>query len=144
MSDDRTTAQGPYGPRRESGDQGEGGEHAESWEYAESEEFVEADELAELDEFLRVCAELTGFDVAELRATGMAQEHHRTALAHPARDEHALVHLWYVGAWPGEAPTSARAHDQGLVWRTFHGSPPGTASPGHGSWALAPRGGEER
>ncbi|WP_243436792.1 hypothetical protein [Streptomyces sp. FH025] len=150
MSDDRTTAPGPYGPLRESGDHtgsgvpDEDGDHAESWEYVESGEFVETDELADLDEFLRVCAELTGFDVAELHATGMAREHHRTALAHPARDEHALVHLWYVGAWPGEAPSSARAHDQGLVWRTFHGSPPGSAAPGHGSWARAPRGGEKR
>ncbi|WP_316527584.1 hypothetical protein [Kitasatospora brasiliensis] len=100
------------------------------------------DALADLDEFLRVCAELTGFDVPELRATGMADEHHRTTLAHRVRDEHALVHLWYVGAWPGEAPSSARAHDQGLVWRTFHARPPGSAAPGHGSWAEAPPGAE--
>ncbi|GAB7184844.1 hypothetical protein ATKI12_4675 [Kitasatospora sp. Ki12] len=103
-----------------------------------------ADELADLDEFLRVSAELTGFDVPELRATGMADEHHRTALAHRVRDEHALVHLWYVGAWPGEAPSSARAHDQGLVWRTFRATPPGAAAPGHGSWAEAPRDGATR
>ncbi|MFB7125071.1 MULTISPECIES: hypothetical protein [Streptomycetaceae] len=100
------------------------------------------DALADPDEFLRVCAELTGFDVPELRSTGMADEHHRTTLAHRVRDEHALVHLWYVGAWPGEAPSSARAHDQGLVWRTFHAVPPGAAAPGHGSWAGAPRGAE--
>ncbi|MFF7990697.1 hypothetical protein ACFZDG_13025 [Kitasatospora xanthocidica] len=111
---------------------------AESWDPVEA---AEADELADLDEFLRVSAELTGFDVPELRATGMADEHHRTALAHRVRDEHALVHLWYVGAWPGEAPSSARAHDRGLVWRTFRAAPPGAAAPGHGSWAEAPRGG---
>ncbi|MFJ8623854.1 hypothetical protein ACIRD3_13545 [Kitasatospora sp. NPDC093550] len=104
----------------------------------------EGDELADLDEFLRVCAELTGFDVPELRATGMADEHHRTALAHRVRDEHALVHLWYVGAWPGEAPSSARAHDGGLVWRTFRVAPPGSAAPGHGSWSEAPEGGAPR
>ncbi|MFG2843554.1 hypothetical protein ACGF12_10315 [Kitasatospora sp. NPDC048296] len=107
-------------------------------------EYAEVDELADFEEFLRVCAELTGFDVPELRATGMAHEHHRTVLAHRVRDEHALVHLWYVGAWPGEAPSSARAHDQGLLWRTFHAGAPGAAAPGHGSWAEAPRGGEER
>ncbi|MFJ7243235.1 hypothetical protein ACIQWA_01185 [Kitasatospora sp. NPDC098652] len=118
MSDDRTAADDPYGP----------------WGPAEE------DELADLDEFLRVSAELTGFDVPELRATGMADEHHRTTLAHRVRDEHALVHLWYVGAWPGEAPSSARAHDHGLVWRTFRASPPGAAAPGHGSWAAAPAG----
>ncbi|MFJ9696991.1 hypothetical protein [Kitasatospora sp. NPDC101183] len=102
------------------------------------------DELADLDEFLRVSAELTGFDVAELRATGLAREHHRTALAHPVRDEAALVHLWYVGAWPGEAPTSARAHDGALAWRTFRSAPPGSAAPGFGSWARPPEGGEGR
>ncbi|MFD7450164.1 hypothetical protein [Kitasatospora sp. NPDC059827] len=118
MSDDRTAADDPYGP----------------WGPAEE------DELADLDEFLRVSAELTGFDVPELRATGMADEHHRTTLAHRVRDEHALVHLWYVGAWPGEAPSSTRAHDHGLVWRTFRGSPPGAAAPGYGSWAEAPSG----
>ncbi|MFI9363220.1 hypothetical protein ACIG5E_19520 [Kitasatospora sp. NPDC053057] len=121
MSDDRTVDDDPYG----------------NWELAED------DELADLDEFLRVCAELTGFDVPELHATGMAHEHHHTTLAHPVRDEHALVHLWYVGAWPGEAPSSASAHDQGLVWRTFRASPPGSAAPGHGSWAEAPRTGEQ-
>ncbi|MFJ9442235.1 hypothetical protein ACIRRH_10215 [Kitasatospora sp. NPDC101235] len=112
---------------------------AERWDPAAN---AYVDALADLDEFLRVCAELTGFDVPELRATGMADEHHRTTLAHRVRDEHALVHLWYVGAWPGEAPSSARAHDQGLVWRTFHATPPGAAAPGHGSWAEAPRGAE--
>ncbi|MBD0688740.1 hypothetical protein BG452_24405 [Streptomyces sp. CBMA123] len=118
----------PYGPEDRCGNWG----------------LVEDGELADLDEFLRVCAGLTGFDVPELRATGMADEHHRTALAHRVRDEHALVHLWYIGARPGEAPSSARAHDQGLVWRTFRASPPGAAAPGHGSWAQAPRGGERR
>ncbi|MFD7832284.1 hypothetical protein [Kitasatospora sp. NPDC059803] len=107
-------------------------------------EFGASDDLADFDEFLRVCAELTGFDEPELRATGMAHEHHRTALAHRVRDDHALVHLWYVGAWPGETPSSARAYDQGLAWRTFRADPPGAAAPGHGSWAEAPRGGEER
>ncbi|MFD7901838.1 hypothetical protein ACFV4F_06615 [Kitasatospora sp. NPDC059722] len=106
-------------------------------------DFEELDELADFDEFLRVCAGLTGFDEPELRATGMAHEHHRTVLAHRVRDEHALVHLWYVGAWPGESPGSARAHDGALVWRTFHADPPGAAAPGHGSWGDTPRGGEE-
>ncbi|WP_031072844.1 hypothetical protein [Streptomyces sp. NRRL WC-3742] len=111
---------------------------------AASDWHLEHDELADLDEFLRVSAELTGFDVPELRATGLAREHHRTALAHPVRDDAALVHLWYVGAWPGEAPTSARAHDQGLAWRTFRADPPGSAAPGFGSWAEEPRAGESR
>ncbi|MFI6850299.1 hypothetical protein OG535_01900 [Kitasatospora sp. NBC_00085] len=91
------------------------------------------DDLADFAAFLRISAELTGFDETELRATGMAHEHHRTVLARRARDEHGLIHLWYVGAWPGELPSSARAHDQGLMWRTFHGTPPGATAPGYGS-----------
>ncbi|WP_380283055.1 hypothetical protein [Kitasatospora purpeofusca] len=100
--------------------------------------------LADFDAFLRISAELTGFDETELRGTGMAHEHHRTLLAHRVRDEHALLHLWYVGAWPDEPPSSPRAHDRGLMWRTFHGAAPGSTAPGHGSWAEAPRGGGER
>ncbi|MFF1902706.1 hypothetical protein [Kitasatospora sp. NPDC058218] len=96
------------------------------------------DDLADFDAFLRVSAGLTGFDEGELRATGMAHEHHRTLLARRVRDEHALIHLWYVGAWPGEPPSSPRAYDRGLMWRTFQGAAPGAAAPGHGSWAEAP------
>ncbi|MER5349296.1 hypothetical protein ABT093_03030 [Kitasatospora sp. NPDC002551] len=101
-------------------------------------------DLTDFDAFLRISAELTGFDETELRDTGMAHEHHRTLLAHRVRDEHALLHLWYVGAWPDEPPASPRAHDRGLMWRTFHGAAPGSTAPGHGSWAEAPRGGGER
>ncbi|MFG3053988.1 hypothetical protein ACGFZP_23945 [Kitasatospora sp. NPDC048239] len=99
------------------------------------------DHLDDFHRFLRISAELTGFDEAELRATGVAHEHHRTALAHPVRDEHALTHLWYAGAWPDEPPSSTRAYEQGLMWRTFHATAPGTSAPGYGSWADAPRGG---
>ncbi len=101
-------------------------------------------ELADFDAFLRLSAELTGFDENELRDTGMADEHHRTLLAHRVRDEHALVHLWYVGSWPDEPPSSPLAHDRGLMWRTFHGAAPGSTAPGHGSWAEAPRDGAGR
>ncbi|GAA1408628.1 hypothetical protein GCM10009639_58520 [Kitasatospora putterlickiae] len=101
-------------------------------------------DLADFGAFLRVSAELTGFDETELRDTGMADEHHRTLLAHRVRDEHALLHLWYVGAWPDEPPSSPRAHDRGLMWRTFHGAAPGSTAPGHGSWAEAPGTGGDR
>ncbi|MFJ9950036.1 hypothetical protein [Kitasatospora sp. NPDC091207] len=102
------------------------------------------DDLADFDAFLRVSAGLTGFDETELRDTGMAHEHHRTLLARRVRDEHALIHLWYVGAWPGEPPSSPRAYDRGLMWRTFQAAPPGAATPGHGSWAEAPQHGGGR
>ncbi|MFF7453293.1 hypothetical protein [Kitasatospora sp. NPDC008115] len=101
-------------------------------------------ELSDFGAFLRLSADLTGFDETELRDTGMAHEHHRTLLAHRVRDEHDLLHLWYVGAWPDEPPSSPRAHDRGLMWRTFDGAAPGSAAPGHGSWADAPHGGGDR
>ncbi|MFI5843020.1 hypothetical protein ACIA8K_25255 [Catenuloplanes sp. NPDC051500] len=70
------------------------------------------------------------------------------ALADPEAKEcaHALTYLWYVGVWPGRAATggpyvvSPRAYAEGLVWKTFHGAPPGTVAPGFGSWARPPRG----
>ncbi|MER7843985.1 hypothetical protein ABTZ03_08545 [Kitasatospora sp. NPDC096077] len=157
VSDDRSAAGPPEEPYRADGPSEPAAEepygpaypHIADYSHTTEDPYgswgtVEDDELADLDDFLRVCAELTGFDVPELRATGMADEHHRTALSHRVRDEHALVHLWYVGSWPGEAPSSARAHDRGLVWRTFRAVPPGSAAPGHGSWAEAPGGAEAR
>ena len=57
----------------------------------------------------------------------------------------ALTHLWYLGVWPRSrldgAPfvVSPRAYAQGLVWKTFHGTPPGAVAPGFGSWAHPPR-----
>ncbi|MEV7782203.1 hypothetical protein [Kitasatospora sp. NPDC088351] len=119
-------------------------DHAGPGDLPDPEDLADRTDLSDFDEFLRISAGLTGFDETELRATGMAHEHHRTTLAHRVRDEHALIHLWYVGAWPNEAPSSARAHDEGLMWRTFHGTPPGAAAPGYGSWAEAPRGGGDR
>jgi hypothetical protein len=68
----------------------------------------------------------------------------------------ALTHLWYLGVWPGlpqptstaiggadaaDAPfvVSARAYAQGLAWKAFGGTPPGTAAPGFGSWGRPPQ-----
>jgi hypothetical protein len=65
----------------------------------------------------------------------------------------ALVHLWYHGVWSGlraqvseasraeGAPfvVSPHAYAEGLVWKTFHGTPPGAVAPGFGSWAHPPR-----
>jgi hypothetical protein len=77
------------------------------------------------------------------------------ALDDPVMKEvaYALTHLWYLGVWPrlratvSEARTegapyvvSPRAYAEGLVWKAFHGAPPGTAAPGFASWAGPPRG----
>ncbi|MCK2244423.1 MULTISPECIES: hypothetical protein [unclassified Crossiella] len=118
-----------------------------------------------LDAFVAISVWLTGFTDGELRATGMAERYHATVRQHtdPAHYDRlvadllaahgdpaalgqgsvelarAITHLWYLGAWPGEAHTvSARAHAEGLVWKTFHGAPPGTTAPGFASWSRRP------
>jgi hypothetical protein len=89
-----------------------------------------------------------------------AEHHHRFGTADLAADElmrriaEAVTHLWYLGVWPGlpdwahaevGRPTSnvvftvsPRAYAEGLVWKTFHGHPPGTRASGFGSWSRAP------
>ncbi|WP_215078684.1 hypothetical protein [Streptomyces sp. ISL-11] len=68
----------------------------------------------------------------------------------------AITHLWYLGVWPQLARTvhsalgresantaftvSPEAHTESLVWRTFHGHPPGAKPPGFGTWADPPPG----
>ncbi|GAA0656752.1 hypothetical protein GCM10010193_04170 [Kitasatospora atroaurantiaca] len=71
----------------------------------------------------------------------------------------AVTHLWYLGVWPQlsasahgklrrEKPNVAftaapEAYVEGLVWRTFHGHPPGAKPPGFGTWAAPPPGAPE-
>lgn len=92
-------------------------------------------ETPAVEEFLDLCAELTGFDVPELRETGMADTYYATVLRQvgkehygrlvrasgrrgadqPAPDDEvlreiagALTHLWYLGMWPElSAPVQA-------------------------------------
>lgn len=113
---------------------------------------------------------LTGFSASELEATGLVAHYHSllsaevgpavldgfigallaapdpaAAVGDPAVRElaSALTHLWYLGVWPGSVPfvASPAAYAEGLVWKAFHGAPPGTVAPGFGSWARPPRGG---
>ncbi|GHH66423.1 hypothetical protein GCM10018781_20340 [Kitasatospora indigofera] len=145
------------------------------------------------EEFLFLSAELTGFGVGQLSATGLADTYRSLVLerAGPPRldrlraavaagagrppafpDEsvrelaRAVVHLWYLGTWPGLPPAgaegaadgtaaappdeqvdrpadgpfvvSSRAYAEGLVWRTFGARAPGTVPQAHGSWSLPP------
>ncbi|MCX4744386.1 hypothetical protein OG455_02450 [Kitasatospora sp. NBC_01287] len=114
------------------------------------------------DRFLTLSAELTGFAVDELRATGLAATYRAVLLEHagpealarltalggapPPADEplralaRDLVQLWYCGTRPGARPevVSAQAYANGLVWRAFGGRAPGTTAAGHGSWSTAP------
>ncbi|MFJ8160180.1 hypothetical protein ACIRBY_04530 [Streptomyces sp. NPDC096136] len=105
---------------------------------------------------------LTGFDVAELEATGLAEAYRAVAAQQlgPARYERlvggaeppdrgadddlaaarAVTLLWYTGSWPGPPPfvVSARAYAQGLVWKAAGVVAPGTRAAGYGSWAAEP------
>jgi hypothetical protein len=125
--------------------------------------------LTDVDRFLDVSARLTGFTRDELRTTRLVEQYHVVLLEEigsarfdafaaavaTAGDQvtlhdpealalaRRLTQLWYTGVWcPDGAPpfvVSRRAYAEGLVWKTFNGSPPGTAAPGFGSWSSAPR-----
>lgn len=105
---------------------------------------------------------LTGFDAAELEATGLAETYAAVAAEQlgPARYERllggagpsdevadddvaaarAVTILWYTGGWPGPPPfvVSPRAYAEGLVWKAAGVAAPGTGAAGHGSWAAEP------
>jgi hypothetical protein len=55
-----------------------------------------------------------------------------------------IIKLWYRGDWPdgaakfGTSYTSARAYQEGLMWRTVKSHPPGAKQPGFGSWSMRP------
>jgi hypothetical protein len=106
-----------------------------------------------MDAFVELSAALTGFTPRELRETGMAELYHATVLAETREDDYArllagdpevvtlaraVIQLWYTGVGVRSGELSARAYAEGLVWKTFHGAPPGTTSPGFGSWARRP------
>ncbi|KIF05502.1 hypothetical protein PL81_12855 [Streptomyces sp. RSD-27] len=105
---------------------------------------------------------LTGFDAAELEATGLA-EAYRAVVAeqlgparyarllagagpsdggadHDVAAARAVTLLWYTGGWPGPPPfvVSPRAYAEGLVWKAAGVAAPGTRAPGYGSWAAEP------
>jgi hypothetical protein len=105
-----------------------------------------------MDAFVELSAALTGFTPQELLATGMIERYHATVLAETSECDYArllagdpevvvltraVIRLWYTGVW--SEVLSARSYAEGLVWKTFHGAPPGTTAPGFGSWARPPR-----
>lgn len=116
--------------------------------------------MATIDQFIAVSAELTGFSVDELRATGMAEAYWAVVLeqagvaaagrlvAAPLGEgerelARAVAELWYLGSWSATVDgrpflVSSAAYAQGLVWRAFGGQAPGSGGRGHGSWADAP------
>ncbi|WP_329500144.1 hypothetical protein [Kitasatospora herbaricolor] len=135
--------------------------------------------MAGTEEFLFLSAELTGFGAGQLAATGLADTYRSLVLERAGPDRldrlraavaagagrppafpdesvrelaRAVVHLWYLGTWPGLAPVdepaartadgpfvvSSRAYAEGLVWRTFGTRAPGTVAHEHGSWSLPP------
>ncbi|OKJ63350.1 hypothetical protein AMK27_10545 [Streptomyces sp. CB02009] len=116
--------------------------------------------------FTSVSARLTGFDGADLEATGMAEVYRAVAAEQlgpkryarllralpkePAdagdpelrKAAEAVTYLWYTGSWPGPPPflVSPRAYTEGLVWKAAGLKAPGTAPGGYGSWAEVPDG----
>ncbi|WP_329285987.1 hypothetical protein [Streptomyces sp. NBC_00691] len=118
----------------------------------------------ESQRFTSLSARLTGFDGAELDATGMAEAYRAVAaeqlgarryarLLRELPEEpddagdpelrsaaEAVTHLWYTGSWPGPPPflVSPRAYAEGLVWKAAGLRAPATEPGGYGSWAEAP------
>ncbi|MFJ8020531.1 hypothetical protein [Streptomyces sp. NPDC096311] len=117
----------------------------------------------ETADFMVLSKKLTGFDVATLRGTGLAETYLAVAAEQLSRDRlgrlleagggplgeldddllsaaRALTHLWYTGSWPEPSPfvVSARAYAEGLVWKAAGIAAPATAPGGYGSWAASP------
>ncbi|MEV7279375.1 hypothetical protein [Streptomyces sp. NPDC093111] len=109
--------------------------------------------------FGALSALLTGFDEADLEATGLTGAY-RTVAAERLGTElyarllrgpddrwegerleaaRAVTYLWYTGSWPGSAPTvvSPRGYAEALVWKAAGLRAPAAAPGGYGSWADA-------
>lgn len=112
--------------------------------------------MGRVEGFVGVSVKVTGFDAGELAGSGMVEEYLGVVVrglgdelygrlvralegAEPGElgdgelveAARAVAQLWYLGVWAGpggRAPfvVSARAYEQGLVWRTFDGLAPGT------------------
>ncbi|MGY5128268.1 hypothetical protein [Streptomyces nigrescens] len=108
-------------------------------------------------------AQLTGFDGAYLRATGLVEVYRAVAVEQLGTDlfgrllcerglptgdldddlldaARAVTLLWYTGSWPGPPPfvVSPRAYAHGLAWRAAGLVAPATTPAGYGSWADRP------
>lgn len=111
--------------------------------------------------FTTLSARLTGFDTADLAATGLTDVYRAVAserlgalryarLLSEVREDpdtvmdgelreaaRAVTYLWYTGSWPGSPPfvVSPRALAEALVWKAAGVGAPATAPGGYGSWA---------
>ncbi|WP_406055654.1 hypothetical protein OG462_07400 [Streptomyces sp. NBC_01077] len=117
----------------------------------------------ETHRFTALSARLTGFDRADLDATGLTEVYRAVAaerlgtrryarlLQETGEDEggalegdlrtaaRAVTYLWYTGSWPGPSPfvVSPRAYAEGLMWKAAGLRAPATGPGGYGSWAEA-------
>ncbi|MFZ1415307.1 MAG: hypothetical protein WAS73_12120 [Defluviicoccus sp.] len=110
----------------------------------------------DFEAFLLASAAITGFERADLVATGCAGDYWEIVKSEAppmglaaflaGREsplDAAVIELWYLGVWRGLMGTenrvvSARAYREGLVWRAI-GLPPKGAKPGgYASWAMPP------
>ncbi|AJF70253.1 hypothetical protein [Streptomyces vietnamensis] len=118
----------------------------------------------ETHRFSAVSARLTGFDGADLEATGLTEVYRAFAAQRLGAERYArllgelrepyevlfdridgdlraaaraVTYLWYTGSWPGPPPVlvSPRAYAEGLVWKAAGLNVPATDPEGYGSWA---------
>ncbi|MEU8763833.1 hypothetical protein [Streptomyces sp. NPDC048659] len=110
--------------------------------------------------FTALSARLTGFDGADLVATGLVEAYLDLAAeelgapllarllddSRPADGDErfrdaarAVTYLWYTGSWPGRppVPVSPRAYAEALAWKSAGLNAPATHPGGYGSWAGA-------
>jgi hypothetical protein len=88
----------------------------------------------------------------EKLATGSNQAAVSAEVQRALTDQHLgpiaknIMRLWYTGTWrkdPNDAfssaVVSARAYQEGLMWKVAHSHPAGAKQPGFGSWSDLPR-----
>ncbi|MCF3145014.1 hypothetical protein [Streptomyces platensis] len=117
----------------------------------------------ETDGFTALSAQLTGFDDACMRATGLVEVYRTVAVEQLGTDlferllgeqgrptgelnddllgaARAVTFLWYTGSWPGPPPfvVSPASYAHGLAWKAAGLVAPATAPAGQGSWAERP------
>ncbi|MGA5565125.1 hypothetical protein ACPCUV_28715 [Streptomyces platensis] len=123
----------------------------------------------ETNSFTELSAQLTGFDDASIRSTGLVEVYRAVAVeqlgtdlferllgerGRPAAElnddlldaARAVTFLWYTGSWPGPPPfvVSPDSYARGLAWRAAGLVAPATAPAGYGSWAERPAESEAR
>ncbi|MFJ7209377.1 hypothetical protein ACIQWR_38320 [Streptomyces sp. NPDC098789] len=117
--------------------------------------------MNETQHFTALSARLTGFDQADLEATGLAGEYRAVATEHLGAESYdrllrelrnpedlvdvdlrkaarAVTYLWFTGSWFGTSTVvSPRAYAEALMWKAAGLKAPASGPGGYGSWAEA-------